>query len=1036
MAENKKQISEYFSGLPENSSPSSTTSMMALENGAVVKVPFNSLPSGDSSSGGYPYGLSNYFLPGAHTSTYMSAIKEKIETEGGDITKLNYINANGSQLLIKFAYVGDPYYVYCVDLLKLKSYYYSIDISTTTIADFLAMDSVAVGDESSSGDSSSGGDVYGLNYYQIPATSLEVDTDIYMSRIKEHIEEQGGSIGKLNYARCRGHYMLISFVQSGANTYAIQCFELNTGKIFNKTSVDISTTTIADFFNSETVGGSSGDSSTCQFPDYTATWNGPDAKLSDITDAIGLVEGQRKNDIVVRLKGYGSALLLCSIYSIPSGGQYSINARDIFTGERHNLESGDVTTITIHEFLNTDTYLVEDESSSSSDGSSVVKMTTQGNGSLSMWDIREAIIAAGKDSTVPTLVCLSGIYNNTLLIWFKMNGTTTGYVHCWDLGIGKAYSSSPITLASVQLKDFLSATYEAPLGSRFPSMTSITYDKLKALRDSGTLEAGMFYRITDYRCTTTQENTGAMNNQFDIIVQALNESTLSETASADRHEGDTYFADTNFGAWELKYCLDHDASRFDWAKGQGLMAQESLYAINAGDTLMRHPAMDGYHNIGSNPYLYAWATESVIQSGSTDRHDYVFTEEKFVTKDSEYSVYNSERGAYTRYTMTEGCNFEITTVESNGDGWGVIYYMKDEFGNECPYDFKNITYKGSSSAYDVVEDEWKGGDFGLKADTYYPTFANTSLMTYYQWGQTYGLARNSSIDTTVGGTNYYGYACDRTPNAWNTPDFYVTDAVISSSSIMYSIDGGAVSQISKGGSLTIKKSLDASLNGDAKGNVIEEGTTEDVLGEWQGKARALSYNILISKTAYNTFGKGSYSNLLVEGCIRNIFGNKCINNILSKDCQDNVFGAGCYNNFLGEHSIKNYFDVECSNNKLLYYTSYNRFEAVCTSNSLGSESNGNTFVNSSGVTLADQCRGNYFESCGEITLAYSVRGGIFESGVIGVEVATENCRNIRVCSGIFSYGDTIILNPVPEVDYPQIFKAKGTVETEIEIPTE
>jgi hypothetical protein len=23
-------------------------------------------------------------------------------------------------------------------------------------------------------------------------------------------------------------------------------------------------------------------------------------------------------------------------------------------------------------------------------------------------------------------------------------------------------------------------------------------------------------------------------------------------------------------------------------------------------------------------------------------------------------------------------------------GTGVIYYMKDEFGNECPYDFKNI----------------------------------------------------------------------------------------------------------------------------------------------------------------------------------------------------------------------------------------------------------------------------------------------------------------------------------------------------------
>ena len=30
------------------------------------------------------------------------------------------------------------------------------------------------------------------------------------------------------------------------------------------------------------------------------------------------------------------------------------------------------------------------------------------------------------------------------------------------------------------------------------------------------------------------------------------------------------------------------------------------------------------------------------------------------------------------------------TDESNGKG--VIYYMKDEWNNECPYDFKNIQF--------------------------------------------------------------------------------------------------------------------------------------------------------------------------------------------------------------------------------------------------------------------------------------------------------------------------------------------------------
>ena len=64
---------------------------------------------------------------------------------------------------------------------------------------------------------------------------------------------------------------------------------------------------------------------------------------------------------------------------------------------------------------------------------------------------------------------------------------------------------------------------------------NVTYKELRALRDSSSLIAGAFYRITDYRCTTTQEKTRAMNNKFDIIVRALSENTLSEEAKADYH---------------------------------------------------------------------------------------------------------------------------------------------------------------------------------------------------------------------------------------------------------------------------------------------------------------------------------------------------------------------------------------------------------------------------------------------------------------------------------------------------------------------
>ena len=123
----------------------------------------------------------------------------------------------------------------------------------------------------------------------------------------------------------------------------------------------------------------------------------------------------------------------------------------------------------------------------------------------------------------------------------------------------------------------------------------VTYSELKSLRDNGELVPGQLYRITDYVATTTQEGTRSAGHAFDIIVIALSNSELSEEAKAIAHSGDTYFANCELSAWELKYCLDNDTSRFAWAD------------------------------------------------------------------------------------------------ETNGKG--VIYYMKDEWNNECPYDFKNIQFK-------------------------------------------------------------------------------------------------------------------------------------------------------------------------------------------------------------------------------------------------------------------------------------------------------------------------------------------------------
>ena len=110
------------------------------------------------------------------------------------------------------------------------------------------------------------------------------------------------------------------------------------------------------------------------------------------------------------------------------------------------------------------------------------------------------------------------------------------------------------------------------------TMVETTYAELKNMRDNGTLTPGMWYRITDYVCTTTQSNTISAGNKFDVIVLATGKNSLSEQAKAINHtpqEGETdYFANSNLSAWQIWYCLDNDTNRFIWAdstNGKGVI---------------------------------------------------------------------------------------------------------------------------------------------------------------------------------------------------------------------------------------------------------------------------------------------------------------------------------------------------------------------------------------------------------------------------------------------------------------------------------
>ena len=415
--------------------------------------------------------------------------------------------------------------------------------------------------------------------------------------------------------------------------------------------------------------------------------------------------------------------------------------------------------------------------------------------------------------------------------------------------------------------------------------TSITYSELKALRDNSELVPGMFYRIIDYQCTTTQENTRAMNNLFDIIIQALDVNKLSENASATWAEGTDYFADVNLAAWELKYSLDNDTSRFAWAD------------------------------------------------------------------------------------------------EENGKG--VIYYMKDENNNECPYDFKNITYLGSS----IIGYE----KYGLNADTYYPTFTQPYLLSYFQWGTTYAVTRNNSLDQAIDGVTYYGYNCSSVPSAWSTNEFYVTDNEIASSSTMYKITDGVVSTISYGGNLDILSSYDISVSSTINNNIIREYKPSK-----SGASMLNSIVFIGNNCYYNTFGYDCHSNTFGNYCYSNTFGNYCYGNTFGNYCYSNTFGNDCYNNTFGDNCHYNTFGDQYCNNTFGSYCYSNTFGDGCDSNTFGNECNNNTFgVSCCSNTFSNDCYENAFgNECVNISFDNGCVNNTLD-GYLSTVSLGKNCSNNR-----------------------------------------
>ena len=349
-------------------------------------------------------------------------------------------------------------------------------------------------------------------------------------------------------------------------------------------------------------------------------------------------------------------------------------------------------------------------------------------------------------------------------------------------------------------------------------MVSITYDEIKVLREQSKLKPGQFYRITDYVTTTTQENTQSAGHVFDVIVLATDVDTLNENAKAIKHEGDVYFANSNLDAWEIKYDLDNDITK------------------------------------------YAWADET--------------------------------------------------------NGKGVIFYMKDEWNNECPYDFKNIQFKRwaitnitsntlSIQALQALNNTFNFNNNGSKH------FANKDM--YGNW-----LPDSQQLTITVDETKFGWYY---TFNGMSSEDGKTISNRYDLSTNQFKLSDECINWLEK-------EYTGDNLQDSCYDNKISLATQEFFGDGIYYKGRHVLNNIVFNNSLSYCYSDGEFWRCGTSSCYGNILSSDCVDNTFGSGCESNSFGDYCYNNTFGDYCYNNTFGNDCD---------YNTFGNDCESNTFGNK---------------------------------------------------------------------------------------------------
>ena len=301
------------------------------------------------------------------------------------------------------------------------------------------------------------------------------------------------------------------------------------------------------------------------------------------------------------------------------------------------------------------------------------------------------------------------------------------------------------------------------------------------------------------------------------------------------------------------------------------------------------------------------------------------------------------------------------------NGKGVIYYMKDEWGNECPYDFKNIMFL--RFAITAVTDY---------NDTLLSNFGDTSLRNVIWDGSQPGELRFFPLSYTDQ-TFSYG---DTTRNRKTT----------------FTVDSSPIAPM-----------FTFTTFSDSNGYIDGSSGNYNIFSDSNGKKGGFFNNII--KPYYETFeieGNTYYRQKLNNNVFYGVLDTKeltfdaCRDNLLDINSHDNTFTFSSGNK-IGANCNNNIFYDNCSDNNIGNDFQYNLLNSLCQKNTFGNGCHDNRFYKLNFTTIKNTCVANYI-----YTMYYNTIGNecysnyILSNDNIHNNIGDEFKKNVIACSGVFS----------------------------------